>query len=380
MKILADQQIPYAKQAFSHLGDVELVHGRDINNARLADVDILLVRSITSVNESLLENTPVKFVGTATSGFDHIDQDYLNAAGIAYAYAPGSNARSVAEYVLSALFVLEELMDESIFSKRVGIIGYGHVGSVVAEFFTSLGMECVINDPPVQQTADNPDMFSDLEQVLATDIISLHVPYETSGEFPTQNLLDKTQLQQIKPGAILINTARGGVVNEQALLERLSSEQLYTIFDVWQSEPEINIELLKRVTIGTPHIAGYSSDGKLKATEILYHCACQFLELASDWQLDDIQQQHQEHLHLDEHMTAEDIIRQMVLGSYDIRSDAASLMALGNMPKADRGEYFDRLRKDYPSRYEFAHHTLDIQSVGPEVLQTLSRLGFPVAI
>ena len=379
MKILADQQIPYAKQAFSHLGDVELVHGRDINNARLANVDILLVRSITPVNELLLKDTPVKFVGTATSGFDHIDQDYLNAAGIAYAYAPGSNARSVAEYVLSAVFVLEELMDESIFSKKVSIIGYGHVGSVVAEFFTSLDMQCVINDPPLQQNADDPAMFSELSEALAADIITLHVPYETSGEFPTKNLLDRKQLEQIKPEAILINTARGGVVNEQALLDMLPNKHVYTIFDVWQSEPEINIELLKQVTIGTPHIAGYSSDGKLKATKILYHCACQFLELASDWQLDAIQQEHQEHLHLDEHMTAEDIIRQMVLGSYDIRSDAASLMALGNMSKADRGEYFDRLRKDYPSRYEFAHHTLDIKSVRPEVLQTLSRLGFSVA-
>ncbi len=376
MKILADQQIPFAKEAFQQFGDVTLVHGREITHDNIKNTDILLLRSITQVNKALLEGTPVQFVGTATSGFDHIDQDYLQDKGIAYAYAPGSNARSVAEYILSALFILQEMQGDSLKDKTAGIIGYGHVGSRLARFLQTIGIKCVINDPPLEENSDS-DMFVALEEVLKADIISLHVPLTLAGEHATKNLIGADELDQLKEGATLINTARGGVVDESALLEHIERKPLKTIIDVWENEPDINSDLLQKVHLATPHIAGYSTDGKLRATDMLYQFACNVFEEKPVWQMEKVfSESDRIAVAITDTDNFLETVETLVLSSYDVRGDCAALRNLSGQEQQSRGDYFDSLRKDYPIRREFNHMLLQSEKVSDDLKKAVETLGF----
>lgn len=376
MNILADQQIPFAKEAFQQFGEVTLAHGREIDRKKLGNTDILLVRSITSVNESLLKNTSVQFVGTATSGFEHIDQVYLQDNSIAYAYAPGSNSRSVAEYVLSALLILQEMQGDSLKDKTVAVIGYGHVGSRVARFLQAIGMQCLINDPPLAESSESR-VFVSLEEALTADIVSLHVPLTHEGKYASRNLIGREQLEQLKDGAILINTARGGVVDESALMDCIKRKSLKTIIDVWENEPHINSELLQLAQIATPHIAGYSTDGKLRATDMLYQFACSIFSETPVWRMENV---FSESANLTMGMTESrdylETVKDLVLTAYDVRSDAAGLRGLFEEDESDRGDYFDSLRKDYPVRREFNHITLQSEKMSSELEKAINTLGF----
>lgn len=376
MKILADQQIPFAAQAFKQFGEVELVHGRSICNQRLQDVDILLVRSITQVNSELLYNTPVQFVGTATSGFDHIDQDYLQNQAIAYAYAPGSNAHSVAEYVLSALFVLYEQDISQSLESRVAIIGYGHVGSTVAHFLQALGIDCLLNDPLLEES-EQTQQFVSLDDALQADIISLHVPLTKQGPYKTEYLIDRPELEMLGNDTVLINTARGGVVNETALLEAIQKKSLKTVIDVWQYEPAINHQLLELADIATAHIAGYSMDGKLRATEMLYRCACNVFDQEMDWDCTQMLSPAKDTLDLTEtvdHPLA--AVKLLVHGCYDVRQDDCLLKKSLQLPGSDRAEYFDNLRRQYRPRYEFNHTHYQWPDDNVTTDKVLQNLGF----
>lgn len=354
-KIIADPNIPLLEQ-FESIGNVIRVPGREWDNDLVRDADILLTRSVTKVNADLLKNSRVKFVGTATSGFDHIDRDYLDQNKIHFSYCPGSNAASVAEYILSSLFAVTK-PDQKIQGMTAGVIGCGNVGSEVVKKLQAVGVDCILNDPPVQKQAENDQKYRSLQEVLSADIVTLHTPLTFDGEFPTYNLIAAKELQQMKPDVILINAARGGVVDETALLRRMEANlEMRAVIDCWENEPEIDPVLLEEVTIATPHIAGYSYDGKIKATKMLFDAVVDFFDLDSKWEGETL---------LDQKNTNSKVInpqkinkiqtsqRRWVLSNYDVRGDSGALKETLELTKEQRRLAFDQLRKDYPIRREF---------------------------
>lgn len=377
MKIIADENIPCVTQAFSTLGEVVLRPGRQLCAADVRAADILLVRSVTRVGRELLEGSQVRFVGSATIGFDHVDRDYLGQHGIGFATAPGSNATSAAEYVVSAVLALAERDGFDPADKSVGIIGCGNVGSRVLQKLTALRMSCRVNDPPLQAQGGR-DGFVELDEILKADIITLHVPLTQTGAHPTWHLVDTPFLESLKPGAILINTARGAVVDNQALDAVLDErDDLSVVLDVWEGEPAINTALLGKVALGTPHIAGYSLNGKLRGTEMIYQAACKYLGLpAQGWKAD---------ANLPEgrvimlEQAGQDALKAAVFDSYDVRHDDRRLRTILSLDAAERPACFDRLRKEYPLRLEFPGTTIMADGVTAAQQEVLLDIGFNIS-
>jgi erythronate-4-phosphate dehydrogenase len=376
MKIVADENIPAVAQAFAALGEVTLLPGRKLRSWHVRAADILLVRSVTRVDRELLEGSAVRFVGSATIGFDHVDRDHLRAHGIGFATAPGSNATSAAEYVLSALLALGEREGFDLTGRTVGIVGCGNVGSRVRDRLAALGCDCLANDPPLAERAGQ-DGFVDLDAIVQADIISLHVPLERAGPHPTWHLLDAALLGRLKPGAILVNTSRGAVVDNAALDGLLAQRpDLCVVLDVWEREPEINTALLEKVALGTPHIAGYSLDGKLRGTEMIYRAACDYFAYPVQWKAstvlpapDCVDMRG---------MSGADVLaglRQAVFHACDIRRDDERLRGLLRSPPAARPAAFDRLRREYPVRREFAATTVIIDREAAALGKLLRAVG-----
>lgn len=383
MKILADPNMPLLS-LFAPYAQVQSVPGRNWTNAQVREADALLTRSVTKVNKDLLEGTQVGFVGTATSGFDHIDRALLEARGIRFSYCPGSNAVSVADYVVAA--VLQRMTSDSHRTKplsdsRVGLIGYGHVGQVVARKLQALGMTCLINDPPRVEVGYEDVDYVDLATALKADVITLHTPLENTGPHATLDLIDAAALEQIPAGSMLINAARGGIVNEDALLARLDhGAGLYTVIDCWAQEPQINLQLLSRVDIATPHIAGYSYDGKLRATRMLYYDFLVWLEeqgLATASHVTDAKQALQgdsTHLRrtinlaqlagglssIPSEETFAQALHSVIQQIYPILDDHARLIETSTMTEQARAQAFDQQRKNYPERREFDQFSVSI--------------------
>jgi len=252
VKIVADSNIPFAGEACSKLGDVETVKAGDLSAERLRDCDVLLCRS----TRKMLAGTNVRFVATATIGFDHVDLDYLDRRGIGFASAPGSNANSVSEYMMSALCVLAGRTGRRLREMSIGVVGVGNVGSRVVRKTEALGMRVLQNDPPLERKAGEA-RFVPIDELMDADIISLHVPLTTDGADATYHMVDDAFLARLKPGATLINSARGAVVDSAALHRAVDSGRLgAAVLDVWENEPLIDMSLVPKVLIGTPHIAG----------------------------------------------------------------------------------------------------------------------------
>ena len=376
MKIIADQHIPFVRQTFSRFGEVVVLNGRAISPGHVEDADILLVRSVTRINAGLLENSRVRFVGSATSGIDHVDTDYLGANKIRFAYAPGCNARSVAEYVLSSLFVLAGQYDFSLQDKTIAIIGCGKVGSCLQELIQALGVRCLVNDPPLKDKTGG-SLYCGLEEALSADIVTLHVPLTDRGNYPTRGMVDADFLAQLKPQGIFINTSRGEVVDEAALKQFIRGHRAFSVvLDVWSNEPCIDAGLLAQVAIGTPHIAGYSLDGKLRATWMLYRQVCNYLEVSADPE-PELAMPPAESSDIWLAME-EDAIQFAVLAGYDVRSDAASLRRMLEIPGELRGDYFDALRNNYPVRREFRQTRIDLPTNNAYIREKLVKLGFTI--
>lgn len=379
MQIIADENIPYVKEAFTHLGEVHTIMGRQLTRDTLKQADILLVRSVTPVNQALLANTPVRFVGTATIGIDHIDLAYLQRQGIGFASAPGSNATAAAEYVISALLVTAERQGFQLNEKIVGIIGCGHVGSKVLKKLTALGVECLVYDPPLQEKQKVSENFTfvNLKTVLSSDIITLHVPLEKQGRYPTYHLVNASFLSQLKTDVILINTSRGAVVDETALLNSLSQQAKTIILDVWNNEPQINPLLLQKVALGTPHIAGYSFDGKVRGTQMLYTAICNYFKKPPIWQADaHLPQPPLTRLTFSNQVTDNLAISTAVMACYDIRRDDAALRRLNQATQP--GQFFDQLRKHYPLRREFNCVEIKLPPEKTTLANRLQKLGFKI--
>jgi erythronate-4-phosphate dehydrogenase len=379
MKIIADENIPAVAQAFGTLGEVTLLPGRSLRAGDVRAADVLLVRSVTRVGRELLEGSRVRFVASATIGFDHIDRDYLRSRSIGFATAPGSNAISAAEYVVSALLALGDREQITMPGCRVGIVGCGNVGSRVRDRLTALGCECLVNDPPLREQGGHDD-FVQLEGLLQADIVSLHVPLERRGPHPTWHLVDKTFLRRMKPGAVLINTSRGAVVDNAALDAVLSERRdLRVVLDVWEGEPAIAVPLLEKVDLGTAHIAGYSLDGKLRGTEMIYHAVCDHFGCTPRWKAVDVLPTGDAlDLRGGTGVDAFERLREAVFRVYDIRTDDARLRSLLTLTPEERPAAFDRLRKDYPVRREFAATTVLVDDADGALVNLLRGVGFNV--
>jgi len=363
--ILADENIPFAREAFGTLGEVRLKHGRQIAHADLADVDLLVVRSITMVDAALLAGTRVQFVGTATSGSDHVDTADLDRLGIAFHAALGCNANAVSEYMAAAWLTLATLRGETLAGRRVGVIGVGHVGSLVVKKARALGMEPVLNDPPKARETGSAG-YRPLDELLDCDIVTCHTPLTFDGPDPTYRLIGEAFFKRLKPGAWFCSAGRGEVVHETALHRALDEKCLdAVVLDVWDREPEIDGRLLARVDIGTAHIAGYSLEGKLNGTAMVYRAACAYLGVEPAWNPEAAVPPRGQGLPLGGFAEGETAIARLdcegvaafagtVAAAYPILRDDEALRKTVGMSAAERGKAFDLLRKTYPVRREFS--------------------------
>ncbi len=378
MNILADENIPFVKAAFSSVGEVETLPGRSITPERLRGVEVLLVRTVTRIDEALLSHAPVRFVGSATSGFDHIDADYLQRQGIGFAGAAGANATSVAEYVMGALAELALRFNLQLPGLSMGVVGHGHVGRRVHEMASSFGMRCVVNDPPLARTT-NDAMYRPLREVLDCDVITLHVPLDREGADPTHHLVDDGFFAQIKPGGILINTSRGGVVDEAALKRALREDALKAcVLDVWDGEPRPDPELIEMAAIATPHIAGYSLDGRVQGTRQILDQTCAYFGLEADWDPASLlPAPTTPRIQVD--LANNRALLQAVREVYDIMAEDAKMRGLCVLDERARAAAFDALRRDYPPRREFSSTVAQITGETREMETALSALGFQVA-
>ena len=374
LKIVVDENIPAAEPCFSALGNVVMRPGRTLCADDVRDADILIVRSITTVDRALLEGSRVRFVGTATIGVDHIDQNYLQQQGITFTNAPGCNAQSVVDYVTAALLELEASRGLTLAGKSIGIVGLGNVGSRLGARCESLGLQVLACDPPLQ-AAGQANLVSP-DEAWQANIVSLHVPFERSGPHPTEYLGNFARLHALAQDAVLINTARGAVVDNRALSNVLQARQdLCAVLDVWEGEPLVNRELASQVDIATPHIAGYSHDGKVRGTFMIYEKLCAFLGQPVILREGDLIEPQQNLLldfsapHTDDPVTARDVVRKV----YDIREDDLGLRTSLQLNRERRAEGFDVLRKHYRVRREFS----TVRLRGVEYLrQRLSALEF----
>lgn len=378
MKIVADKNIPYVKDAFSEFGEVLLKHGRSITSDDVSDADILLVRTVTPVNRELLENSTVKFVGTATIGFDHVDVDYLHNHNIAFSSAAGCNANSVAEYIVAALFVLAERYRLTLRDLTLGIIGVGNVGTKMLEKAGALGMEVLLNDPPkARETGDSKYLPLD-DVVRESDIVTLHVPLTYEGRDATYRMGGPGLFSKMKPGSFIINTSRGGIVDTYALMHALYHGNIESaVIDVWENEPDISTELLDCIDIGTAHIAGYSRDGKVNAIRMLYLAACQVFNKTPVWEPGDLPRPENPDIELPGDLNnAEAGVGKVVKKAYDIERDDRDLRRILSVPKNEQAAYFDRLRNEYPVRREFHSMTVRSNNYPEDILAMLHKLGF----
>lgn len=380
MKIVADKDIPLVEHLCSGVGEVSGVDGRRIDNTTIRDADVLIVRTITRVSEELLHGSRVSVVASATSGVDHVDLEYLRGNGIAFFHAAGANARPVAEYVLSALCVLAGLDGYELRNKRIGIIGCGNVGSLVLHLLETMGADCVVNDPPLLEQTGDTRRFRDLEELMCADIISLHVPLQDEGPCATRNMVNRALLGKLRPDVVLINTSRGGVVDEKALVGFLhANPQARAVLDVWNDEPVIDTELLRRAVIGTPHIAGYSLEGKLRASQMICRQVCAYL--AADYHDTDAAgfDEMSNSMAFANIEDEDETLRFAVLAGYDVRGDSAALRRILEVETGDRGAYFDDLRRASMLRREFSAMTIGLPAGQSQLRDKLAALGFRVA-
>lgn len=374
LKIVVDENIAFAKTAFNQFGDVTLLSGRKITNAILKSVDVLIVRSITNVNEDLLEDTKVRFVGTATIGTDHIDLDYLKKNNIAFADAKGCNAYSVAEYIVAVILNLSVRFDFKLSDKSIGIVGVGNVGSKVAAFAQALGMKALLNDPPLQRSGDKRNFVS-LDEIFSADIITLHTPLNLTGIDKTFHLFDKENINKIKDGAILINSSRGAVINNIELLNLIDKKNLKVVLDVWENEPNVNVGLLQKVMIATPHIAGYSYEGKVNGTKMIYNSLCDYLGEEKHFSFD-LKNPPDQLKQFDVTQKLEASSNSLISSIYNIKDDVARMRKTITMNESERILEFDLQRKNYPNRREFNNYKIKSENLSEEIKNILKILRF----
>lgn len=379
MRVVCDNNMPFAAEAFGTLGDVTLLDGRAITAADVHGADLLITRSTTRVTRELLAGSRLRFYGSAVIGTDHIDIPYLEQAGIPWSAAPGCNAESVSNYLTAALLWLAGKHGFRLEGKTLGVIGVGNVGRKVCAKAHALGMRVLACDPPRQRDPADAEArtFVALDALLAAaDIVTCHVPLTHEGPDRTFHMLDRAAFARMRPGVILVNAARGEVIDTDALMEALGSRVAQAVIDTWEGEPGYRTDLLGRVDIATPHIAGHSYEGKVNGTMMVYEQACKVLGVAPtfrpqlpappvpEWRGDASDR------------ADEDVLREAVLAVYDIMADDQRLRASCVADAAARARAFDRQRKEYPMRREFAATTVRLSHASAALRWKFGKLGF----
>lgn len=353
MKIIADQNMSLVSELFSPYGEVTLLPGREITAMDVRDADVLLVRSTTRVDQALLADSQVNFVGSATIGVDHVDTGWLNKHGIGFANAPGCNARAVVEYALAALATVVPDWRE----RRVGVVGCGNVGRRLLAQLQSLDVTCAGYDPLLPDTADlgaglNAELV-DFDTILQSDILCLHTPLTRHGLYPSWHLFDEAILGRLSSDTVLLNAGRGAVIDNRALLRRLEQRaDLRVVLDVWEGEPEINLDLLQAVDLATPHIAGYSLAGRVRGTEMVL--AAFLAWLGRDAQAPAVTSQP---VPLGQVRSLNEAILKGYPIGEDHRDMRAAMAGLG-----PTGAIFDHLRREYRQRREFSEYQWQAES------------------
>lgn len=371
MKFIIDDKIPYIKGALEPFGEVVYLPGSKTTPEVVKDADALITRTRTICNEQLLKGSSVKFIATATIGYDHIDTEYCRQAGIQWTNAPGCNSKSVEQYVLSALSVLAEKNRFELKGKTIGIVGVGQVGSKVAKVCGLLGMNVLLNDPP-RERIEGPAQFVGFQEIMSqSDIISFHVPLTMNGEDATFHMADTLFFNSLGRRPIVINTCRGEVKDTFAAETAAERGQISgLVVDCWEREPNIDRKLLQLVDIATPHIAGYSKDGKVNGTTMSIQAISRFFKLGiDDWQPEGVDLPERTTIHLDgKNKSDEEIIKEAVLFTYDVSEDDKRLRM--------NPEKFEQLRGDYPVRREYPVFTIHPENINKKTLNKLNKLGF----
>lgn len=376
MHILADENIPLVDEFFAGFGEIRRMPGRSINRAALENVDVLLVRSVTRVDREMLEGSAVRFVGTCTIGTDHLDLDYFEQAGIEWASAPGCNARGVADYVLGSLLALSEVRGEALARRRFGVVGAGEVGGRLLEVLRGLGWDVRVCDPP-RQVREAGD-FASLDEILAEcDVISLHTPLTLGGDWPTFHLFDQARLSRLRPGTWLINASRGAVVDNAALRDLLLQRpDLEAVLDVWEGEPQVDVALAGLCRIATPHIAGYSLDGKLRGTAQIYAALCAARGVEPAIELAQLMPGPAlTELAFASSADPAEMLATLCRAVYDPRRDDADFRRSLPGDEAQRRAGFDLLRKQYPPRREIDGLKVRIGGHNPALATIVEALG-----
>jgi erythronate-4-phosphate dehydrogenase len=373
MKIVVDEKIPYLTGVLDPFVDVEYHKGNLITHNIVKDSDALLIRTRTKCNADLLKGTNVKFIASATIGYDHIDTNYCNKNGIFWTNAPGCNSGSVMQFMAAAILSYAKENNIDLQECVLGVIGVGNVGKKVVRFAECIGLQVLLNDPP-RERKEGTYGFISLEGILReADIITLHVPLNRIGNDRTYHLVNDRFLSKMNKGSLLINTSRGEVVNTEALKKALKAGlPSSAIIDVWENEPEIDTELLGLSYIATPHIAGYSADGKSTATAMIIQTLSKFFDLGlDDWEPAIIPEPKNKILHYNaKNKSLQEIITDLVMHTYDIKSDDKSLRA----SPTD----FEQIRVNYPLRREFWAYKIIASNLSLNDRKVIMRLGFNV--
>ncbi|MEC8082204.1 MAG: 4-phosphoerythronate dehydrogenase [Pseudomonadota bacterium] len=371
MKIIADENMPNVEALFGGLGDITLVNGRSLSKEQLMDADVLLVRSVTKVNESLLDGTPVKYVGSATIGTDHVDTEYLLEKGIGFNSAPGCNADAVADYVFSSLSYLYFTKSVNWLKAKVGVVGQGNVGRCVASRFVELGCEVVAYDPLVNETVSGVTLTT-LCEVMTCDVICLHAPLTHTGPYPSFDMINDEYVAHLSAGQTIISAGRGGVINETALIERFHAlgGALNLVLDVWHEEPHPNMQLAALCDIATPHIAGYSKQGREKGTWFIYQSVCSFFDIPLKSSFSEaVSQGSICEIKMNSDLGKEEALNRAIQCCFDVARDSARFKYVMSSGE-DKG--FDWLRKNYVERDEFNTACVNHDQYTP----LFSALGF----
>ncbi|MBQ9477489.1 MAG: 4-phosphoerythronate dehydrogenase PdxB [Bacteroidales bacterium] len=374
MKIVCDDKIPFLRGTFEPFAEVVYLPGKQTTADVVRDADAIVTRTRTLCNEALLKGSRVKVIATATIGFDHIDTAWCEANGIIWKNAPGCNSWSVKQYIASVLVSLARRHGLDLSAMTLGVVGVGNVGSKVAEIASLLGMKVLLNDPP-RARAEGSAGFVSLDELMErSDIVTLHVPLTMEGEDATWHLFDAARIARLRPDQFLFNSSRGPVVEERALKAALKAASLRgAVLDVWEVEPEIDRELLGLLEYATPHIAGYSADGKANGTTMSVRTVASVLGLPlTDWSASGVPAPAQGlSFCLDATgKRTQDVLTEAILYTYDVQKDTDAL-------RADPGS-FEKLRGDYPVRREPTAFSLQLKGGTPAQAETLAKMGFKI--
>lgn len=376
MKIVCDDKIPFLRGALEPFAEVVYLPGKQTTADVVKDADALITRTRTICNEALLKGSKVRIIATATIGFDHIDTAWCESNGIVWKNAPGCNSWSVKQYIASVLVSLARRHGLDLGSMTLGVVGVGNVGSKVAEVASLLGMNVLLNDPP-RARREGPDKFVSLDAIVErADIITLHVPLSKEGDDATWHLFDGARIASLRADQFLFNSSRGPVVDNRALKAALQAKSIRgAVLDVWEGEPDLDRELIDLLEYSTPHIAGYSADGKANGTTMSVRAVASELGLPlEDWTASGVPAPLQPlEFTLDASgKTKQEVLTEAILYTYDVQKDSDALRAAP--------EQFEKLRGDYQIRREPSAFTLHLVGGTPEMADTLGKIGFNVII